>query len=43
MPSAKTFISGMLITIAGVVVAGLLMNALRDNDFVRDAIRGFDS
>lgn len=29
--------------VIGVFIAGLLMNALRDNDFVRSAIDGFDS
>ena len=29
--------------IVGVIVAGLLLNALRDTDFFRNAIRGFDS
>lgn len=29
--------------VLGVFVAGALMNALRDNDFVKNAIRGFDA
>ncbi|WP_299394627.1 hypothetical protein [Pelagibius sp.] len=28
--------------VIGVFLAGLLMNALRDNDFVKNAIDGFD-
>ena len=28
--------------VLGVFVAGLIMNALRDNDFVKNAIDGFD-
>jgi hypothetical protein len=28
--------------VLGVFIAGLLMNALRDNDFVKNAINGFD-
>lgn len=35
-------IVNVLTVTAGVVVAGLLMNALRDNEFVKNAIDGFD-
>lgn len=30
------------VVVIGVFVAGLVMNALRDNDFVKNAIDGFD-
>lgn len=33
---------GVVPVVLGVFLAGLLMNALRDNDFVKDAINGFD-
>ena len=29
--------------VVGVIVAGLILNALRDTEFFRNAIRGFDS
>jgi hypothetical protein len=31
------------VIVLGVFVAGLIMNAFRSNDFVRQAIDGFDS
>jgi len=43
VPTAKQFISGLVITVPAIVIAGLLMNALRDNDFIKSAISGFDS
>jgi len=30
-------------TVLGVIIAGLVLNSLRDTDFFRNAIRGFDS
>ena len=30
------------LVVAGVFIAGMVMNALRDNDFVKNAINGFD-
>jgi hypothetical protein len=30
------------VVVAGVFIAGVVMNALRDNSIVRDAINGFD-
>ncbi|MGB0749707.1 MAG: hypothetical protein ACPGO3_13265 [Magnetospiraceae bacterium] len=39
----KIFFKAMLPVVAGVFVAGLLMNALRDNEIVDQAISGFDS
>ena len=29
--------------VIGIFAAGLVMNALRDNNFVRQAIKGYDS
>ncbi len=29
--------------VIGVMVAGFILNALRDNDFVKNIINGFDS
>ncbi len=43
MPTAKQFITGLVVTIPAIVLAGILMNALRDNDFISNAISGFDS
>ncbi len=43
MPSAKQFIAGILVTVPAVILAGVLMNAFRDNDFIGNAIKGFDS
>lgn len=39
---SKGDIKLLAIVIVGVVGAGYLMNALRDNNVVNDAIRGFD-
>ena len=36
-------IKGAVPVIIGVFLAGFLMNAMRDVDFVRQAIDGFDS
>tara|TARA_X000000368_G_scaffold383658_1_gene341708 strand:- start:8139 stop:8267 length:129 start_codon:yes stop_codon:yes gene_type:complete len=33
----------VLLTALGVFIAGVAMNALRDNDFVKNAISGFDA
>lgn len=41
--SINSLVKGAVPVILGVFVAGLLMNALRDNSFVRNAIDGFDS
>ncbi|WP_375595855.1 hypothetical protein ABWI00_06055 [Algihabitans albus] len=41
--SFNSVAKGVVPVVLGIFIAGLLMNALRDNDFVRDAIKGFDS
>ena len=41
--SFNGLIKGALPVIVGVFAAGLIMNALRDNAFVKNAIDGFDS
>lgn len=43
MPTAKQFITGLIVTVPAIVLAGLLMNALRENTFINDAISGYDS
>lgn len=43
MPNSKALIQGVIITAVGVFVAGYLMNALRDNTAVKNAINGFDA
>ena len=43
MPTAKQFITGLIVTVPAIVLAGLLMNALRENKFINDAISGYDS
>jgi hypothetical protein len=32
----------LAVVVGGVFIAGLVMNALRDNSIVRDAINGYD-
>lgn len=39
----KTLFKQTAVVVAGVMIAGYLMNALRDTGPVRDAIRGFDA
>lgn len=41
MPSGKALIAGVVITIAGIAIAGLLLNALRGNDVARKITDGF--
>lgn len=38
----KDVATSVAVVVGGVFIAGLLMNALRDNNIVRDAINGFD-
>jgi len=42
MPS-KTDIRSFLIVVAGIFAAGYAMNAMRDMDFVKRAISGYDA
>ena len=41
MPSAKTLISGVLITVIGIAVAGFALDALRGNSVARKITDGF--
>lgn len=38
-----TLLKNLVPVVVGVVIAGILMNALRDNEYVKKAIDGFDS
>lgn len=38
-----TLLKAAIPVIIGVIAAGVLMNALRDNEYVKKAINGFDS
>ena len=39
----KTDLKMIGLVAAGVFAAGFIMNALRDNDFIKSAIGGFDA
>jgi hypothetical protein len=39
----KDIATSVGVVVAGVFVAGLIMNAMRDNSLVKDAINGYDA
>lgn len=43
MNISKTFVTAAAATVVGVFVAGLVMNQFRDNNIVRNAIKGYDA
>lgn len=43
MPTFKQLTTGVLITVVGVFFAGLLMNAMKDMEIVKQAREGFDT
>ncbi len=43
MPTIKQLTTGVVITVLGVFLAGLLMNSLKDVDIVKQAREGFDT